>query len=250
MIIWEFFPKFEQTSCIPYNWSKWLKAVNLDTYPDKICLIFLASVFKLLFKLCCFGMSSFLCRFKVEMVMWQSQMMELQSWNKCKCYTQRREWWVISQSPNINLIFANVACLSNHHIIISIIIIRVCIHSWQRNSSLDRSHRRLCLVNLDHTGTNCLVRLSLHLIFLVQSLWVHSVALMASRLSDSCPIWPAHLCFTFLIALMILLTPVSWWIQVFCFWSRRVMPSTMRSILCCATTSLSIMASYLSNNLL
>ena len=35
----------------------------------QISLIFLASVFKLLFKLCFFGMCSFLYRFKVEMVM-------------------------------------------------------------------------------------------------------------------------------------------------------------------------------------
>ena len=157
------------------------------------------------------------------------------------------------QSPNINFIFAIFACLSNnqphhHH--------NQGLHSLLTEELLPgsipggRSHRRLCLVNLDHTGTNCLVRLSLHLIFLVQSLLVLSVALMVPQLSDSCAIWPAHLCFAFLIALMILLTPVSWWIQVFCFWSRRVMPSTMRSILCCATASLSIIASYLSNNLL
>ena len=200
------------------------------------------------------------------MVMWRSQMMELQSWNKCKCYTQRQEWWVISQKCRIpNPTYLKQSCrptnlltltLSSQFLLVCliinpiIIIIRVCIHSWQRNSSLDRSHRHLCLVNLDHTGTNCLVRLSLHLIFLVQSLLVHSVALMVPWLLDSCAIWPAHLCFAFLIALMILLTPVSWWIQMFRLRSRRVMPSAMRSILCCVTASLSIIASYLSNNLL
>ena len=39
-----------------------------------------------------------------------------------------------------------------------IIIIRVCFHSWQRKHSLDRSHRRLFLANLDHKGPICLVR--------------------------------------------------------------------------------------------
>lgn len=72
-------------------------------------------------------------------------------------------------------------------IIVIIIIIRVCIHCWQRNPSLDWSHRCLCLANLHHTGPNCLVRSSLHLVFgrpcfLVQNLGVHSVALMVQRL--------------------------------------------------------------------
>ena len=55
-----------------------------------------------------------------------------------------------------------------------------------------------------------------------------------------CPdaMWPAHLCFTFLIALMI--SPVSWRIQVFRFRSRRIMPSIMRSILLFAIASLSM----------
>ena len=48
---------------------------------------------------------------------------------------------------------------------IIIIIIRVCIHSWKRNPSLDWSHRCLCLANLDHKGLICLVRWSLHLAF-------------------------------------------------------------------------------------
>ena len=55
-------------------------------------------------------------------------------------------------------------------IIIIIKIIRVCIHSSQRNPSLDRSRRCLCLANLDHKGPNYL-----NDCFLVQSLGVHSV---------------------------------------------------------------------------
>ena len=43
-------------------------------------------------------------------------------------------------------------------IIIIIIIIRVCFHSWQRKPSLDRSHRCLFLADLDHKGPICLVR--------------------------------------------------------------------------------------------
>ena len=49
---------------------------------------------------------------------------------------------------------------------------------------------------------------------------------------------PAHLCFTFLIALMI--SPVCWQIQVFRFWSRRITPSIKRSILRFAIASLSM----------
>ena len=70
------------------------------------------------------------------------------------------------------------------------------------------------------------------------SLWVHSVALMVQRLSDNRAMWPAHLRFTFLIALMI--SPVSWRIQVFRFRSRRIMPSIIRSILLFAIASLSM----------
>ena len=82
-----------------------------------------------------------------------------------------------------------------------IVIIRVClvcIDSWQRNPSLDWSHRCLqCLANLNPTGPNCPVRSFLHLVFgrpclLVHSLGVHSVALMVQRLSDSRAMWPAH----------------------------------------------------------
>lgn len=95
----EFVLKFKQTSCM--WWSKWLKTVNFDISRKDI---FQATVFKLLFKLTIFlGMSSFFYRFKVEMVMWQSQMMELQSWNKCKCYTQRQEWWVRALSSHTGL---------------------------------------------------------------------------------------------------------------------------------------------------
>ena len=49
------------------------------------------------------------------------------------------------------------------------------------------------------------MRSSLHLgrpCFLVQSLGIHSVALMVQRLSDNRAMLPAHLCFSFLIALM------------------------------------------------
>ena len=117
---------------------------------------------------------------------------------------------------------------------------RVCIHSWQRNPSLDWSHRCLCLASLDHKGPNCLVTSSLHLVFgrpccLVQNLGVHSVALMVQRLSGSRAMWAAHLCFAFLVVLMISLTQVSCRVQVFRFRSRRVMPSTVRSILRRAT---------------
>ena len=93
------------------------------------------------------------------------------------------------------------------------------------------------------------MRSSLYLVFgrpcfLVQSLGVHSVALMGQRLSDSRATWPVHLCFAFLIALIISLTPVSWRIRVFRFRSRRVMPSIMCSILRCATVGLSIIALF------
>ena len=56
--------------------------------------------------------------------------------------------------------------------------------------------------------------------------------------------WPAHLCFVFLIALMISLTPVSCRNQVFRFWSGKVMPSIMRSILRCATAIFSIVVLF------
>ena len=116
--------------------------------------------------------------------------------------------------------------------------------------SLDWSHRCLqSLANLHHTGPNCLVRSSLHLVFgrpcfLVESLGGHSVALIVQRLSHIQAMWLAHLCFAFLIALMISLTPVSWRIQVFHFRSRRVMPSMMHSILRLATASLSIIVLF------
>ena len=109
----------------------------------------------------------------------------------------------------------------------------------------DLSHRCLqCLANLDHTGPNCPVRSFLHLVFgrpcwLVHSLGIHSFALMVQRLSDP-GMWPAHLCFALLVALMISLAPVSWRIQVFRFRSRRRMPSIMRSILRCATARLNV----------
>ena len=93
--------------------------------------------------------------------------------------------------------------------------------------SLNRSHRCLqCLANLDHNGPNCLVRSSIHPLFRRH----HSITLIIQRLSGSRAMWPAHLCFASLIALMMSLTPVSCRIQVFCFRSRRVMPSIMRSI--------------------
>ena len=112
--------------------------------------------------------------------------------------------------------------------------------------TLDWSHRCLqCFANLNRTGPNSPVRSFLHLLFgrpcfLVHSLAVHSFALMVQRLSDSRAMWPAHLCFAFLIALKISLTPVSWRIQVFRFRSRRIMPRIMRSILRCATASLNV----------
>ena len=107
-------------------------------------------------------------------------------------------------------------------IVIIIIIIRVCIHLWQRNPSLDWSYRCLCLANLDHTGPNCLMRSSLHLVFgrpcfLVQTPGAHSVALRVKRLSDSRAMWPPHLCFAFLIVLVISLTPVSCRLRSRCF---------------------------------
>ena len=88
--------------------------------------------------------------------------------------------------------------------------------------------------------------LFLHLVLglpcrLVHSRGVHSVTLFVHLLSLN-PMCPVHPCIPFLITSMISFTPVWCRIQVLRLWSRRVMPSMMRSILRCATDSSSMWA--------
>ena len=119
----------------------------------------------------------------------------------------------------------------------TIVIIRFCIHSWQRNPFLDRSHRCQCLANFGLRGRSdlsgeivspsCFGRPC----FLVEPLGLHSVALMVQRLSDSRAMWLAHLCFAFLVALISLVGS-----RCFAF----DLESIMRSILRCATANLNV----------
>ena len=81
---------------------------------------------------------------------------------------------------------------------------------------------------------------------LVHSRGVHSFALFVHLLSLNGSMCPAHLCIPVLITSMISFTPVWCRIQVLglCLWSRMVMPSMMRSILCFATDSSSTRAFF------
>ena len=115
-------------------------------------------------------------------------------------------------------------------------------HSVRRNPSLNCFHRRRSLPILAHAGPRWRIRLSLHLILglpcrLVHSRGVHSVTLLVHLLSLKRAMCPAHPYIPFLITSMMSFTPVSCRIQVLRLWSRRVMPSMMRSICRCATDS-------------
>ena len=122
-------------------------------------------------------------------------------------------------------------------------------HSVRRNPSLNCLHRRRSLAILGHEGPRWWIRLSLHLVLglpcrLFHSRGVHSVTLFVHLLSLTRAMCPAHPCIPFLITSMISFTPVWCRIQVLRLWSRRVMPSMMRSILRCATDSSSMWAFF------
>ena len=109
-------------------------------------------------------------------------------------------------------------------------------HFVRRNPSLNCLHRRRSLAILGHAEPRWRMRLFLHLVLglpcrLVHSRGAHSVSLTVHLLSLNRAMCPAHPCIPFLITSMMSFTPVWCRIQLLRLWSRRVMPSMMRSIL-------------------
>ena len=149
-----------------------------------------------------------------------------QSSSKCTCLSVRTVTNFASKPPII---------------IVIIIITRVCIHPLERGTPAWIDPTSVCawLILIIRVRSAWWDRLSF---FFRTTLFSGPISWGPLCCSDSRAVWPAHLCFAFLIALMMSLTPVSWRIQVFRFRSRRVMPSIIRSILRCATASVSIIA--------
>ena len=121
--------------------------------------------------------------------------------------------------------------------------------SVRRNPSLNCFHIRRSLAIIGHAVPRWRTRLSLHLVLglpcrLVHYRGVHSVTLLVHLLSLKRAMCPAHPCIPFLITSMMSFTPVWCRIQVLRLWSRRVMPSMVRSILRCATDSSSMWAFF------
>ena len=122
-------------------------------------------------------------------------------------------------------------------------------HSVRRNPSVNCCHRHRSLAIIGHAGPRWRRRLSLHLVLglpcrLVHSRGVHSVTLLVHLLTLKRAMCPAHPCIPFLITSMMSFTHVWCRIHVLRLWSRRVIPSMMRSILRCATDSSSMWAIF------